>query len=199
MSLETLDRKIENLRADATSRISGYRQFVAGVNTDPTLTAAGKAQKLAGSKERTKEEVAALKAQEDTAIADEIRNLERAIGGTAGATGANVISFRDAQDRANRVITPAEALNGLRAAITTDDRELARAYLMRAVTEQDQDPVARALSGIGADVGDWSTLVREYINAYPNSAQAVTDLFELRRRERSTQHMFLSAGAYVVL
>lgn len=200
MSLETLDRKIEALRADAANRISTYRRVTADVRADTTLSKEGKSLKLGGTKERVTSEVADLQRQENEAIAAEIQSLERSIGGTVGsASGADLISFRDAQDRANRTTNATDALAALRSAINTNDRELARAYLMRAVTQQDADPVAQALAGIGGKGSPWSDVVQEYANAYPDAAKAVDDLYTIRSRERDRTRTLLSAGAYVVL
>lgn len=196
MSLDTLDNKISSFRADAAKLIEAFREYEASVKSDPTLTLEGKYQKLDGRKDQLKQAVAALEEHEKTAVASEIQSLERSIGGTAGIGGADIISFRDAQDRASRASDAREALIGIRTAITTDDKELARAYVMRAVTERDQNPVTLALGDEGTD--EWSSVVQTYIDAYPATAQAVSDLFQLRRRERSAQFGFHAAGAYYV-
>lgn len=106
MSLEFIDGKIEDIRAQATRLAEDYSRTQHEVSRDPNLTDIGKREYLAPLHEELGEKLKALRQQEKDVIKTKRESLERNVFGLpAGTTSdpARLVSFRDAQDRANRL------------------------------------------------------------------------------------------------
>lgn len=198
MSLDALDRQITALRDEAARISSNYQSTVRSIREDRNLSQEGITGKLAGLHEDASAKVKTLEQRERTLLAETTLALEQKIGGTAGATADQVIQFRDAQDRAAALTTPRQASEALEKAVRRGDKDLARAYVLHAIEQRDADPVQRAFEGISDDEGLWASVLQQYANAYPDTAETLGDLLQLRRRDTDRQAAFMNSMRYTV-
>lgn len=198
MSLAQLESRIASLRESAATIRTGYQNQVRSIRGDGNLSDAGKVEQLAGLWEAATQRASALQEEELELMATTALSLEQTLFGTAGSSGADIISFRDARDRASRIESPEEAVVALRSAFRSKDTELAKAIVAHAVTQRDGDPVALALAGIASDKTGWPGVITLYAETYPESAPVLRDLYAIRQRENNRQHDFERAMSYVV-
>ena len=158
MSIAYVDGQIDEVRAEASQIQVRQGKMVAAINADPAFSAEGKRAQLSELNESTKNQLQALKAKEMQLVEDEIDRLERLLDAKAGNTSSDIIAFRDAQDRAERVSDPEEASSILARAERTGDKTLAHAVFRKAV-----------------DSG-WTTTIQAFTKANPELAEAANDL-----------------------
>lgn len=118
-----------------------------------------------------------------TAVAD---TSERDIFGAVSSLGADAISARDADDRAARVETPAEAQELLDRAEQNGDTVLARAIALRAYRASRSEPLGQAV---------WGEVVEGYAEGHPDAAAAMAKIDQARRDDvaANVQSMFIFA------
>lgn len=168
MSLASLERQIEDIRAQAEAARNSYQSRTGEIDRDPTLSEEGRrlAREQATSSigPRLKE----LRAKEDALINAEINSLELQLDSKTGNTVNDIIAFRDAQDRAERIDDPNEAERILTRAMRQGDTSLAHAIFRR-----------------GLDSG-WPTVVATFTNEHPELETAARDLKQLYRFRENT-------------
>lgn len=163
MSLDSLDQKIEAVRARATSIQNNIVVETAAIQKDPNLSPAGQQEAVNAVKNRAKDSMAALRTEE-TRLATEWRDsLRRSVMGTVGTDSASIISYRDAQDRAARLEHSEEAGRVMDRALTSGDTTLARAVAEVALSNGYRDVYAA------------------YANANPSIASQAKDLADLEK------------------
>jgi len=163
MSIKYVDGQIDLIRAQASSVQVAHGRSIAAINSDPTLSPEGKRVQLAENGERVKAQLQDLKAKEMQLVDDEILRLERMLDAKAGSTSSDIIAFRDAQDRAERISDSDEATRILSRADRTGDMALAHAVFRRAI-----------------DSG-WKSTVQAFAQANPDLAEAANDLTTWKR------------------
>lgn len=97
--------------------------------------------------------------------------LERNVFGLPAGTAndpARLVSFRDAQDRANRLTDRDDAEQAYKSALRSDDNVLAQAILGQALTR------------------GWNNVTDDYLSRNPQSRSDLNDLQELSRYENNT-------------
>jgi protein required for attachment to host cells len=163
MSLDSLDQKIEAVRAQAARIQTNITVETAAIEKDQNLSPAGRQEAVNTLKNRSKESMTALRAEE-TRIATEWRDsLRRSVMGTVGSDSASIISYRDAQDRASRLESSDDAAKVMDRALTSGDTTLARAVAEVALSNGYRDVYA------------------SYANANPSTANQAKDLADLER------------------
>lgn len=132
MSLDYFKSEIEGLRAQGAALQKEHSTHVRNIDRDPNLSDAGKASARNDALASYKPRASALRAKEEALITSKINDLQRQLESRAGLTSTDIIAFRDAQDRADRVTDASEALTMIQRAMRQGDTSLAHALFRRA-------------------------------------------------------------------
>lgn len=179
MSLDYLNTQVDGYRAEADRVQSHWGKTVKEIDSDASLSAEGKKNEKAQWAESTRTKLKELRGKEEAAIDMKIRDLERQLDSKVGSTASDIIAFRDAQDRAERLDDKEEALRVLSRAIRNDDTTLAHAVFRR---------------GLDAN---WREVTAMFGNEYPDKKTTVGDLAYLKAAKgnsfaRSMPYMFMA-------
>ncbi|QRY40831.1 hypothetical protein JVX92_00615 [Microbacterium hominis] len=170
MTVESVEAEVESLRATASRAQQYYIDLAEQINADTTLSDTGKSEKRREAFAQQKEKLQGLLAREKQLIDDEIATLRVRIESRSGTGSSDIIAFRDAQDRADRLASADEALPMIDRAIRQRDTSLASAVFRRAM-----------------DAG-WQSVVDRYLAAHPQAADVIRDLnYMTRARDNSFQ------------
>lgn len=168
MSLDTLNATVDSIREDAAATQKSYGQQVTEIQNDPHLSVEGRQAKLADVNAAAKDSLSALRSKESEAIDVKVRDIEKQIDAKAGWGAADIIAFRDAQDRAERLENADDALRVLERAIRTEDTVLAHAIFRR-----------------GIDAG-YTNVITAFGDAYPDKKDIVGELAYLKEAQKNT-------------
>ena len=163
MSLKYLDEQIEAVRARATAGQTSAERERQEIERNPNLTAEGKKVEITQLNEYVKTSMAALRAEEGKLADDKRAELERTVLGTVGTDPAAVISYRDAQDRAEKIEGSEEAERIMSRALTSGDKTLAIAIAHIALEKR------------------YSKAYKLFASSNPAIAEAADDLANLNR------------------
>lgn len=178
MSLDDLDNKIEANRASAL-RVSGIAQErMKATREDPRLSDMAKQENITQIRSDAQKQLDELSARENQLVADHTRFLQRQIYGTAGTTPDAVITFRDAQERADRIKEPRDALTAMQRALLNQDAGMAQALLGRAIDQ------------------GWSDVTSAYAAENPARASYVADLQGLTNFKNNVGAQMMGAWNY---
>lgn len=134
MSLEVLESEITSLRAKAEQIRGAYTADARNIDQDTSLSDIGKRDAKTEVKEFHKTQTSTLRAREEELINTKIRLLEQSIEASGnGVNTSDIIAFRDAHDRADRLENAQEALPALHRALRNQDTSLAHAIFRRAI------------------------------------------------------------------
>ena len=158
MSIAYVDGKLEEVRAEAKSAQDRYNSTVESINGDRSLSDEGKQVEIAQWKAATKEKVDACRAKELAIVNTAIADREKQIDAKMGNTASDIIAFRDAQDRAERIENGEDAQRILERALRNDDSSLAGAVFRRALE------------------AGWKAPIDTLTRVKPEIAEAVNDL-----------------------
>ncbi|MDF2047283.1 hypothetical protein P2P98_14040 [Microbacterium sp. Kw_RZR3] len=168
MSLDYLDIKIQALRGKADELSKWYQSNVRNIDSDPNLSEAGKAAEREEFRSDIRSQLAALRTQEEQLIEQGIAERMVRIESRSGSTSTDIIAFRDAQDRADRVEKQADALPVIDRALRQKDTSLAHAIFRR---------------GLEAN---WRQVTDRFTQDHPDLADAVSELRTLVARKENT-------------
>lgn len=171
MSLDFVEGKIDEIRTQAADLIEDYSRTQAEVASDPNLTPAGKREHLASIHESVSEKLKALRQQEKDVVRTKREKLERSVFGLPAGTAGNpaqLVSFRDAQDRANRLTDRADAEAAYQSALRSDDTVLAQAILAQALTR------------------GWTNVTKDYLSRNPSAREDLDDLAAIKQYEQNS-------------
>ena len=177
MSLDALDAQIDGYRTQAKNLLDNYNQTQADVAADPNLTDAGKLEALKPLHDEISTKVSALRAEEKSAITRKREALEKTLFGIQAGNSSDIVSYRDAQDRATRILDPREAQTAYTNALRSDDTMLAKAILAQALTY------------------GWTSITNDYRTRNPSAATALNDLNRIAQYENDG---FMSLLHYIV-
>lgn len=180
MSLETVNDQINRLRDEADTVKQQARNEEHAVQQAEHLSQVGKDAEIGPIRDAARARLIEMQDREKQIVADEILALERRVYGTVGSSPDAVISFRDAQERAERIESPMDGLRAMQRALTSRDEGLAQAILGRAL-----------------ETG-WREVVDEYAANNPGVAKAVSDLAALRGRQTDIRDVIMQSMAYGV-
>jgi hypothetical protein len=145
-------------REQIKRRVGAYRERLAEIRADKTLSPLGKRRAIAEVYAATKAEVDPMRQAIAERETTSVRGLERRLFGMSrGADPSEVIAYRDAVDRVSAIRRPGELGELMQRAATTGDDTLLRAAAAHA-WQQSQKPLAS---------DDWAPLVDEYMNENP--------------------------------
>ncbi|MGY1830145.1 hypothetical protein ACI8AA_06895 [Geodermatophilus sp. SYSU D01180] len=154
-----------------------YFDTAARLRDDRDLTEHARQRRLADAWVTTRRELDALREEEHRRLAARERDLERRLFGlnsAGGDTASQAISARDAQDRAARITSPAEAAELLERAERNADSTLARAIAHHALQQ------SRA-SAFREQVQAWDAVLGSFLDARPHVAPVVEELAQIER------------------
>jgi hypothetical protein len=125
---------------DAKERIqeisAGLRRKVDRLREDEDYTPAYKQQRIAAAYLAARAEMTQVKTAHEHGVRTDRVRAEKALFGLSGqAGGSEVISYRDAMDRAGQIAEPGEAMTALRRASASGDGQLAAAIARHARTQ----------------------------------------------------------------
>ena len=123
MSLAQLESQIDDLRAQAERVQQRWARTSDQLAGDNTLSDAGKRAKGDSEHQRVSAQLSDLRKKEIELITAKKQSLERRLFGLSSVTSsdpAQIIAYRDAQDRAARLTHMDEARDALTAAIRSD-------------------------------------------------------------------------------
>ncbi|KQR88743.1 hypothetical protein [Microbacterium sp. Leaf179] len=168
MSLDILEAKVQALREKADTLSKSYQATVRNIDSDPNLSEAGKAGEREEVRVDIRSQLSALRAQEEQLIEQGISERMLRIESRSGASSTDIIAFRDAQDRADRIEKQADALPVIDRALRQKDTSLAHAIFRR---------------GLEAN---WRQVTDRFTQDHPDLADAVSELRALVTRKENT-------------
>lgn len=178
MSLQATDGRIEANRAAALRVTGDAREQVKATNNNPMLSELAKRENVSRITDTAKAQLADLAAREQQIVADQIRALQRQIYGTTGSSPDAVITFRDAQERADRITEQRPALAAMERALLNKDAGMAQALLGRAFDQ------------------GWSDVVAAYVSENPAQGTNIEDLQGILKFKNSLSAQIMGAFNY---
>ncbi|REJ06297.1 hypothetical protein DY023_06610 [Microbacterium bovistercoris] len=163
MGLDTFNYRLNNLRDRLDKRKETFYSEAARVRNDPRLNDAAKRTDIAKLYRAAQQDVDALHAEERKLTSDEQQRIERQVFGIRDSDPSALIAYRDAQDRAARLVFGQQdtAREMLRSATLSGDSTLAAAVVAKAFTY------------------GWTDIIDSYREANPRQANDIDDLAEL--------------------
>lgn len=158
---EDLNKKLDGFKKRALQEHAKHNQAAAQIRDDDTLSDVGRRKRREELRTGTKRALDGIKAEQDAAIDELRKDLERRVYPTIGRSPQEVIAHRDAVDRARQLSDYQEAESAIRDAIRDGDTDLARAITRRAQAE------------------GWHNATQAFATAYPAEAEAMNALAEI--------------------
>lgn len=150
--------------------IADFNAQVSQIRSDKHLSDLGRRTKIVALTDKTRDEVTRLRGDADAKAGAQRKALQtRLFGLSPHASATDVISFRDAQDRVERVKSAEELGSLMERAATTGDQALLRAGFAKAFERS-----RNALNG-----GMWEGIVSEYVSDHPEVADDVGEYEQL--------------------
>lgn len=177
MTLAQLDKKLDDIRAEATRTWQEHKREAEFIQNNRDLTDVAKKEHTDRSLTVTREALKKLEQSEYAEIESSKRAAERAINATAGSSSHDIISFRDAQDRAERITDHSEARRIMDRALASADTVLATAVMRQAVSQ------------------GWEDVYQAFTAEHPQIASHVELIAQLQRYEAS-MHPMLDRSIY---
>lgn len=143
MSLDYITSQIEDLRNQAGRFATAYAAQIRDIDADPNLSEAGKSAARQEVRDQYKPRTSDLRAREERLIDQAIQERQSRVESRSGVTSTDIIAFRDAQDRADRIEKQADALPILDRALRQKDTSLAHAIFRRGLEANWRDVTAR--------------------------------------------------------
>jgi hypothetical protein len=141
MSIAHVDAQLDTIRAEAQSAQDRLTRSIQEISGDRSLSDEGKQEGIAQWKSASKETLDGLRNKELAIVNAAIADREKLIDSKMGNTATDLIAFRDAQDRAERIDSAADAQRVLERALRTDDSSLASAIFRRSLEAGWQSPI----------------------------------------------------------
>lgn len=154
--------------------VSSIRKLAAGkigsIRADSSLSDAGKRQQIASVHHMASQQLQVERDRIASRDTSRKGKLERDLFGiTPNALGADVISYRDAVDRASRLENATQANDLLSRARATGDKALERAVFAHAYEMGGPGPIGQP----------WNELVEAYLEVRPDLVEPLTELVEV--------------------
>lgn len=178
MSLDYLDKQLDEIRAKATAAQDGFSRRKNQARNDANLSAAGRQHAVDEITEQARTTLGALRQEEERLVAQKRESLERTVMGSVGTDPASVINYRDAQDRADKL----------------EDREDAARVMTRALRSGDKG-LASAVAQVALAKG-YRDVYDQFAQANPTTAEAAQDLALLDNFTNNLDHKMRRALIY---
>lgn len=178
MGLEYINSQIEDLRTEAGNIATQYAAEVRGIDNDANLSEAGRKSLRLETRESLKPRIEELREREKSLIDRAISERQSRIESRSGVTSTDIIAFRDAQDRADRIEKQTDALPILDRALRQGDTSLAHAIFRRGLES------------------NWRQVTDRFTADNPDLIETVSELRQLVRIKEATFNRTL---AYALL
>lgn len=178
MALSYVETQIEAVRAEAKTAQDSLARSVNEIDRNTTLSDEGKKLEIAATKESFKARLSTLRAKEHTILREAITTREKTLDAKMGNTSTDLIAFRDAQDRAERIDSADEAERIITRALRTDDRSLAHAIFRRSLEN------------------NWRAPINAFTQQNPDLADAANELNQLARFSENSFQRALAYAAW---
>ncbi|MDT3343882.1 hypothetical protein [Microbacterium aquilitoris] len=175
MTLDTITNEVESIRAEAKREQDFYSHTLTQIDNDTTLSPAGKDAEKEQFRAASQSRLRALRQKEEAALDREISTLMHRIESPRSPGNTDIIAFRDAQDRADRIEDDDEATRLLERALRQGDSSLAHA-IFRASMDS-----------------NYRQAIKTFIRHKPELATAIEDL---QRLNGAKQNSFERTVAY---
>ena len=153
MALELVTQSIESVRGEAEATQARFTKRHADIDADPSLSEEGKRAAHSDNADQFRPLLKSLRAKEVAIITDAIARCETRIESAAGHTSGEIIAFRDAQDRADRLEDAEDADRLLQRALRQGDTSLAHA-IFRVALERGYTTAANTFTANSPDMSD---------------------------------------------
>ncbi len=163
-------------RDKAASVRARYQGLVERIRASQDLSTEGRARQLAAAYLTTKNELATLHKQEQARVQNRAAELERRVFGPPAGV-PDILSVRDAADRAAQIKKPEDARELLRRAEQNRDEVLARAVAQTAL-ERGRQAI------LDKEVDAWDDTLRDFYGARPHLEQVLQEQGELERLQQ---------------
>ncbi|WIE69204.1 hypothetical protein [Curtobacterium sp. MCLR17_054] len=157
MSFDALNAQIEGLREQATQLQRSTNQERKNIAADTALSEEGKRQQAEAATAYARTQVAVLRNKETQLVKDSIRTLETQLDAKVGSGATDMIAFRDAQERADRVEDKEGASRLMSLALRSNDHTLAHALFRKAIDQR----WGGVVDGFAAERPDSATAAKE--------------------------------------
>ncbi|TDW50459.1 hypothetical protein EDF52_10320 [Curtobacterium sp. PhB42] len=178
MSLDALETQIESIREQAHSVQGSTAQRTREIEADINWSAEGKRQAIDDQRAVAGERLKELRDKELTLIKGHLRSLETKLDAKVGSGATDIIAFRDAQERAERIDDADTAARSIAQALRNNDKTLAHAVFRKSIQH------------------GWTGAVNEFTAENPDSAEAARDISRLEENLRSGG--FVRAAHYML-
>lgn len=158
MSLDALDTQLDNLREQASNLQRSTQQEKRNIAADPSLSEDGKRQQTEEVISTAKSRANTLREKEVQLVKNHLRGLQTQLDAKVGSGATDLIAFRDAQERAERVDDKEDASRLMGLALRSNDRTLAHALFRKAIDQR------------------WSGVVEQFTAEHPDSATAAKEI-----------------------
>ncbi|MFZ4894196.1 hypothetical protein ACL9RL_07080 [Plantibacter sp. Mn2098] len=165
MSLDYLKAQISTVRQEAARAQTFHSEEAQRISRDPNFTDAYKDELTKTNTETAKTKLRDLREKEKALVADKAKEIEKALDAKAGHTGSDIIAFRDAQDRAEKISDADEAERIIARALRNNDDTLAYAVFRRALEAR------------------WAKAVNLFADEKPDATEAAKDLVNIREEQ----------------
>jgi hypothetical protein len=176
MTIDHITTEVESLRAEAQREHAFYTRTVNDIDNDPTLSPAGRDAQKQDFREATRARLADIRRKEEAILEREISNALSRIEAPTRPGNTDIIAYRDAQDRADRI----------------DDPDEANRLLERSLRQGD-DSLAHAIFRAAVDRG-YQTVITTFTTAKPALATAVADLQTLEGAKKNSFERTVAYG-----
>jgi hypothetical protein len=158
MSLDALNGQLEELREQGAALQRNAYQEKKNIAADGTLSAEGKRHQTEEAMASAKSRANALREKEVQLVKDRLRILETQLDAKVGSGATDLIAFRDAQERADRIDEKENAQRLMGIALRSNDRTLAHALFRKAINQR------------------WAGVIDQFTAEHPDSATAAKEI-----------------------
>lgn len=165
MSLDYLRTQIVTVRQEAVRVKDFHSEEAQRISRDPNFSDSYKGELTKTNSETAQGKLRVLLEKEKTLVADKAKEIEKTLDAKAGHTGSDIIAFRDAQDRAEKIADADEAERIIARALRNNDDTLAYAVFRRALDAQ------------------WKNAVNLFADEKPSATEAAKDLVNIHEEQ----------------
>lgn len=175
----TISNEIQANRDKMATVLKEFQTKVEQIRKDPMKSALAKKTEITQAFNEVKERAAKYRDNEKIIVAKAIDEKERHLFGYE--TQTDIISRRDADDRANSITHEQDALNAYRRAMQTSDTTLQRALALK------------------AHESGWRDLLAHHFEQRPTESNLLNELVSLRSFRDDSGKQILAGTHYMVM
>lgn len=177
MSLDALDAQLDDLRQQAANLQQNTAQQKKNIASDTTLSEEGRRNQTHEVVAAAKERANTLREKEVQLVKSHLRTLETQLDAKVGSGATDLIAFRDAQERADRIDEREDAQRLMGRALRSNDRTLAHALFRKAIDQR------------------WGDVIEQFTAEHPDSA---TTAKEIQTLDQHLKNSWRRTFAYLV-